>query len=195
MSYNKKISETAVRLGEVRFCYAFVFAPSKNEDGSDGSYRVQILVPKTDTTAVSLINAAVEAAKKIGVPTKWGGKMPSAARLKLPLRDGDEEFPEDPVYGGMYFFNASSSKEIKPGVRVLENGVLSEALDGEDFYSGCYGCVTVNFYPFEKNGNVGVAAGLNNLVKTRDGEKLSGGGHSAEEDFADLVGNAKDFLD
>lgn len=191
-NYNKKISETAIRLGEVRFGYVHVFAPRKKEDDTDGKYSVQILIPKANTEAVELIRKAIEAAKQGGVSTKWNGKMPPASKLKLPLRDGDEEFPEDETYAGMYFMNASSS--TKPGVRVLENGLMSEALDDEDFYSGCYGAVTVNFFAYNQSGNMGVAAGLNNLIKTRDGDKLSGG-HSAEEDFSDLVKQADSFLD
>ena len=88
----------------------------------------------------------------------------------------------------------NASTATKPGVRVLENGVMSEALDGDDLYSGAYGCATVNFYAYNTSGNMGVAAGLNNLIKTRDGEKL-GGGHSADEDFADLVEQAGSCLD
>lgn len=185
-NFNKKISETSIRLGEVRFGYVNVFVPRKNEDGTDGKYSVQLLIPKGDKTAVKLIEDAIEAAKRNGVGGKWNGKMPSASKLKTPLRDGDDEFPEDPTYEGMYFMNASST--TKPGVRVLENGAMAEALDGDDMYSGCYGCVTVNMFPYNTSGNMGVAAGLNNLIKTRDGERLSGG-HSAEEDFNDLVSN------
>lgn len=193
-NFNKRISETCIRLGEVRFGYVHVFSPRKNEDGTDGKYSVQILIPKTDATALKLIEDSVEAAKRNGVSSKWNGKMPPASKLKLPLRDGDEEFPEDPDYEGMYFMNASSSASRKPGVRVLENGSMSEAIDEEDMYSGCYGCVTVNMFPYNTSGNVGVAAALNNLIKTRDGERLSGG-HTAEEDFNDLVASAQACLD
>lgn len=191
-NFNKRISETSIRLGEVRFGYVNVFAPRKNEDGTDGKYSVQILIPKKDATALKLIEEAMEAAKRNGVSSKWNGKLPPASKLKLPLRDGDEEFPEDPTYEGMYFMNASSPN--KPGVRVLENGSMSEALDSDDMYSGCYGCVTVGMFPYNTSGNVGVAAGLNNLIKTRDGERLSGG-HTAEEDFNDLVDGAMACLD
>ena len=190
-NYNKAISETAVRLGEVRFSYANVFSTRKTDDGSEGKYGCAVLIPKTDTQAVQLINAAVEAAKKEGVQKKWNGKLPPASKLHLPLRDGDEEYPDDETYAGMWFFNASS--KTKPGVRVLENGQMSEAIDEEDFYSGCYGAVTVNFYPYSASGNVGIAAGLNNLIKTRDGDRLSGG-HSAETDFGDLVSDALSCL-
>lgn len=183
-NYNKSITATSVRLGEVRFSYASVFAPHKNEDGSDGKYSVMLLIPKSDAQAKKLIEAAVEAAKQAGVQSKWGGKMPSAAKLHLPLRDGDAENPDDPTYEGMWFMNAGSTQ--KPGVRVLENGVMHEALDSDDFYSGCWGAVVVNFFPYSVSGNVGVAAGLNNLIKTRDDERL-GGGRSADADFGDMA--------
>lgn len=183
-NYNKPITATSIRLGEVRFSYANVFAVRKNEDGSDGKYSVCLLIPKTDAQAKKLIDAAVEAAKQAGVQSKWNGKMPSAAKLHLPLRDGDDEHPDDPAYEGMWFMNASSTQ--KPGVRVLENGVMNEALDSDDFYSGCWGAVVVNFFPYSVSGNVGVAAGLNNLIKTRDDERF-GGGRSADADFGDMA--------
>lgn len=192
-NYNKKISDTAVLVGEVRFSYAYLFAPRANDDGTE-KYSVQLLIPKTDANAKKLLDAAIESAKQKGVTTKWNGKMPAPAKLRLPLRDGDEEYPGDPIYEGMWFMNASCSKDYKPGVTVMENGQIHTALDTDDFYSGCYGCAHVNFYPYNAKGNMGVAAGLNNVIKTRDGEKLAGG-QSAEQVFADLVGDISGLLD
>ena len=71
-NYNKKISETAVRLGEVRFGYVNVFKPRSNDDGTE-KYSVQLLIPKTNTAAKKLIDVAVEAAAKNGVSSKWDG--------------------------------------------------------------------------------------------------------------------------
>lgn len=186
-NYNKRISETCIRVGEVRFSFANVFAPRKTEDGSEGKYSVMILVPKTDKKGIELIESAIEAAKTAGKDSKWGGKIPAGSRLKLPLRDGDEEFPDDPTYEGMYFFNAASKASIAPKVGVRDDkGNTSEALDEEDFYSGCYGAAWINFYPYSVSGNNGVAAGLNMVVKTRDGEKLGGSSVSLDNAFADL---------
>ena len=179
--YNKKINDTNVRIGEVRFSYASVFQPKKNDDGTAAKYGVCVIIPKEDTETVALVRAAIDAAKQRGKAEKWGGKIP--ANVKTCLRDGDIDREDDEAFAGCYFLNASSKN--KPGVRVLEGGVVSEALDGEDFYSGCYGAVTPNFFPYENSGNKGVGAGLNNVIKTRDGERLAGG-RSAEEDFADL---------
>jgi hypothetical protein len=181
-NYNKKISETAIRIGEVRFGYVNVFAPRASE-GNDPKYSVQILIPKTNTQANQMLDAAMAAAAANGASKFKNGKIP--ANLKTPLRDGDEEFPDDPNYEGMWFMNASSKAEYKPGVAVLENGQVVDALDSDDFYSGCWGAVSLNFFAYNSNGNQGIGAGLNNVIKTRDGEKLSGG-KSAKEDFADM---------
>lgn len=50
----------------------------------------------------------------------------------------------------------------------------------------------MNFYGFNNNGNRGIAAGLGNIQKLRDGESL-GGRSSADEDF-DAVEDEEDFL-
>ena len=180
-NYNKKINETTIRIGEVRFSYAHVFEPRQDDKGQD-KYGAAILIPKEDKGIVALIREAEEAARQKGKTSKWGGKVP--ANCKSPLRDGDADREDDPTYAGMWFMNASCLQ--KPGVRVLENGRVSEALDHEDFYSGCWGAVTISLFPYDSNGNRGVGAGLNNLIKTRDDERLAGG-TSAEQDFADLA--------
>jgi hypothetical protein len=193
MSYLKKISETSLRVGPVRFSYANVFTPRKNEDGTDGKYGVQLLIPKSDTATVAAINAAFEAAKKAGATSKWEGKIPAALKATTtPLRDGDIEKEGEEVYEGMWFINTNSP--TKPGVRVRENGAISEALDSDDFYSGCWGAATINFFPYKVSGNTGVAAGLNNVIKTKDADRL-GGSRSAESDFNDMVDEASSFLD
>ena len=60
-NYNKSISATSVRIGEVRFSYAYLFAPRANDDGTE-KYSVQLLIPKSDTTAKKILDAAIEAA-------------------------------------------------------------------------------------------------------------------------------------
>lgn len=180
MSYNKKISDTHIRIGEVRFSYCNVFVPRKQEDGSDGKYSICILIPKSDQATVDLVNSAIEKAKLLGKDSKWGGKIPTG--LKLPImKDGDID-SDDPNFAGHWYFNASSAS--KPDVKLKVDGSVTDALDAEDFYSGCYGCAFINFYPFA-NQSKGVAAGLNGVIKLRDGERLSGGGIS-ESDYNDL---------
>jgi hypothetical protein len=52
-------------------------------------------------------------------------------------------------------------------------------------YSGVYARVSINFYAFNSNGNKGIACGLGNIQKVRDGEPL-GGKSKAEDDFDEL---------
>ena len=178
-NYNKKISDTQVRLGLVRFAYLHIFEPRRNQDGTTGKYECVCIIPKTDTKTVAMFNEALEAAKQEGIASKWGGKLPR--NFDAGLRDGDEK--EDPAFEGCWYFNAKSNR--KPGVRVLEEGEVLEVLENDDFYSGCYGAVVVNLFPYSKGGNNGVGVGLNNLIKIEDGERLSGG-RTAEQDFGDL---------
>ena len=181
-NYNKKLTDTSVRIGEVRFSYANVFEPRANSNG-DPKYSCAILIPKDNTAAVKLVEDAIAAAQEIGKSSKWGGKIPRPC--KNPLRDGDLD-RDDPVYEGHWFINASASTKSKPAVKILDGGILADALDNEDFYSGCYGAAVINFYPYDSNGNKGVGAGLNVVLKTRDGEKLSGG-INADAALADLL--------
>lgn len=189
-SFNKKNTETSIRIGEVRFSYCWLFAPRKSEEGKD-KYSCCILIPKANKDAVKLINEAMTAAKEAGKTSKWNGKMPPESKLHTPLRDGDEEHPDEDEFAGMWFMNASSA--TAPGLRVRNDGKIVEALDTEDIYSGCWGAASVNFYPYSTKGNMGVACALNSILKTRDDRNLAGG-RSADADFADLAED-DDLLD
>nr|DAO69470.1 MAG TPA: DNA helix destabilizing protein [Caudoviricetes sp.] len=168
---------TKVVTGEVRFSYVNVFEP-KSINGSDEKYSVSLLIDKRDTKTIEAIERAIEAAKQAGV-AKFGGKIPPV--LKLPLRDGDAERPDDENYAGKMFVNANC--KTKPGL-IEKNGM--EIIDTTEFYSGCYGKASVTFYAFNSNGNKGIACGLNNIMKTRDGEPL-GGRSRAVDDFANDI--------
>ena len=175
---------TKCRIGEVRLSYVHIFQPEATAEGGEKKYSVSLIIPKTNKALLNEIKVAIEVAKQAGV-AKFGGKVP--ANLKTPLRDGDQERPDDDAYAGCYFINASS--RTKPGVvkRMKVNGqtVMVEVINEEDVYSGCYGFASVNFFAFNTSGNKGIAAGLNNVLKTRDGEYL-GGRASAQTDFGDI---------
>jgi len=152
-------------------------------DGGEPKYSVSAIIPKSDTETIEKIKAAIEQAKKDSL-SKWGGKIP--ANLKLPLRDGDIDRPEDEAYADSYFFNANS----RQAPQVVDKNVQA-ILDQSEVYSGCYGRISVNFYGFNNNGNRGIAAGLGNIQKLKDGEPL-GGRTNAEDDFEAV--EAEDFL-
>lgn len=176
--------KTKVITGVARLSYANVWEP-KSINGGTEKYSVSIIIPKSDTKTLTAINEAIDAAIEEG-KGKYGGKLPNKASLKLPLRDGDIDRENDEAYKDSYFLNANSitapqivDKDVKP------------ILDRSEVYSGVYARVSINFYAFNTNGNKGVAVGLGNIQKIRDGEPL-GGQSSAADDFATEVSD--DFL-
>ena len=167
---------TKVITGKVRFSYVNIFKSRSFQTGQEEKFSICLLIPKKDKATVNAIKKAIEAAKKQGAADKWGGKIP--ANLKLPLRDGDEERAEEAEeYRGMY---ANSNQ--KPGIIDMYK---NEILDPSEVYSGCWGRASINFFPFNSNGNKGIGVGLNNIQKLGDDEPLGGARASAEDDFAD----------
>ena len=172
---------------DTRWSYCNVWE-AKAINGGTPKFSVSLLIPKSDTATIKKIKAAIEAAYREGeVKLKGNSKtVPPLSTLKTPLRDGDTERPDDPTYAGYYFINANSA--TAPGIVDAD---CQPILTRSEVYSGVYGRASISFYAFNSNGNRGIACGLNNLQKLRDGEPL-GGRASAESDFADE--DDEDFL-
>jgi hypothetical protein len=180
----KRTNSTKVVTGVVRLSYANVWEPKSVHGGSE-KYSVSIIIPKSDTKTLNAVNEAINAAIEEG-KGKYGGKIPNKASLKLPLRDGDVDRENDEAYANSYFINANSIT----APQIVDKDV-NPILERSEVYSGVYARVSINFYAFNTNGNKGVACGLGNIQKIRDGEPL-GGKTSAVDDFATDVD--EDFL-
>lgn len=163
---------------KTRWSYANVWEP-KSINGGIPKYSVSLIIPKSDTKTVEKIQAAIQAAYEEGQgKLKGNGRtVPALSVLKTPLRDGDTERPDDPAYADSYFINANSASA--PGIVDADRQPI---IDRSEVYSGVYGRASINFYAFNSNGNKGIACGLNNLQKIKDGEPL-GGKSRAEDDF------------
>ena len=172
---NKVTIPTKVITGvNTRWSYANVWDP-KSINGGAPKYSVSLIIPKSDTATVSKIKAAIQAAYEEGQSKlKGNGKsVPALSAIKTPLRDGDLE-------------NSATA----PGIVDADRQPI---LERSEVYSGVYGRASINLYAFNSNGNKGIACGLNNLQKIRDGEPL-GGKSRAEDDFA-TADDEDDFLD
>lgn len=161
---------------------------AKSINGGAPKFSVSLIIPKSDTKTIEKIQAAIQAAYEEGQgKLKGNGKsVPALSVLKTPLRDGDAERPDDEAYADAYFINANSA--TAPGIVDADRNPI---LDRSEVYSGVYGRASINFYAFNSNGNKGIACGLNNLQKIKDGEPL-GGKSRAEDDFA--TEDDEDFL-
>ena len=180
----KKITSATKLVIPCRISFANIFEP-KSINGSEAKYSVSCLIPKDDKKTLLAIHKAVEAAKEDGKVRKWGGKIPP--NLKLPLLYGDIDLPDDDTYQNHFFLNATS----KDAPQVVDRHV-QPIMDPMMVYSGCFCNVSVNLYPFNANGNRGVAAGLGNIQFVKDGDRLSGRA-SADSDF-DALEDDEDVL-
>lgn len=177
-------NNTKVVTGIVRLSYANVWEP-KSINGGAEKYSVSLIIPKSDKKTIADIEKAIDNAIKEGA-SKFGGKIPNKAALKLPLRDGDLE-RDDEAYKDSFFVNANSTTPPQ-----IVDTKVQPILDRSEVYSGVYARVSVTFYAFNSNGNKGIACGLGNIQKVRDGEPL-GGRSNAIDDFTTL--DDEDFLD
>lgn len=169
---------------EVRFSYANLVNPRKindNDPNEKAKYSVTLLIPKTEQACIDDIMQAIQAAHNAAINTVWGGAQPQYAPI---IHDGDGLKPDGTAYGeeckGCWVLNASTVN--KP--QVVHQSNINVELAPQDIYSGMYGRATIRFYGYNNRAK-GVACGLGNIMKTKDGEPLAGGA-SAAADFAGL---------
>jgi len=170
-----------------RLSYANLFEP-KGFPGQEPKYSTACLIPKDDKETLQVIKDAIKQAIENDKDKKWGGKVPK--NLRLPLRDGDEDRPEDENYAGHYFLNANAQAKRPPKLLTRVRG--QEATE-DDLYSGVYAVAIVNFFGYNTSGNLGVGVGLVGVQKLRDGERLSGS--SVNTDYLEFDEEEDDELD
>lgn len=160
-----------------RVSFPFVFEKAKSlEAGKDGKYEVTLYIPKSEDIA-PLRKALEKVAREA-----FGTKFTSLEKLKHPpIKDGDEKDPSDPAYGH-WVIRAKSAK--RPLVVDASRAVIENK---EAIYGGCYGRVNITPASYAIPTGWGVTLYLNALQKVRDGERLGGGGVSAEEVFETLA--------
>ena len=147
---------TNVTTGKVRLSYVHLFKPYAAMQGQEEKYSVTILVPKSDTDTMARINAAIEAAKQKGISEKWNGVCPPI--VPTPVYDGDGVRPSDGMpFGdeckGHWVFTASAKIDYPPEVvDRMGNPIINQS----EVYSGMYGRVNVNFFPYAFGGKKGI---------------------------------------
>lgn len=178
----------------VRFVYCHLAEPRAVVEGQDKKYSVNILIDKEDKETLARIQKAYELAVQEGIE-KFGQSFKGKVTplKKAPVAgskgvitdcDADEKFSA-PEFKNKYMLCAKSNRLVSVGYR--KNGVTyaysSKEEIEENVYSGCYGAINFNLYPYTTVGT-GIAAGLNSVLKVKDGEPL--GGHSSvTADFGD----------
>lgn len=98
------------------FNYLYCWEPKALTENATPKYSVSLIIKKSDIRTIEKIKKAIEYAYKKGESTLKGNckSVPALSMLKIPLRDGDAERPEDETYKGCYFVNAKSIQA--PGI-------------------------------------------------------------------------------
>lgn len=173
-----KIKDNKVVFGPCRLSYTHLFSKySPDGDPANGKYMTNVLIPKSEKETIKAIKQAIEAGKQAAIVSKWGGKEPK--KMDLPLHDGDDK-EDDDIYIDHFYVNAKCN--TRPGIVDKDKQPIT---DEDDMYSGVWAIISVTFYGYDVSGNRGVACGLNNVMKYKDGDRL-GGRISAESEFEDI---------
>ena len=176
---------TKVLTGECRLSYVHLTQPNTKrvDPNQEPKYEVTLLIPKTDTATKADIDASMKAAYDAAVTNMWQGARPQLRNALIYDGDGvrNDGTRFGPECAGHWVLTARTKQ--KPQVVDISN--INVELAPQDIYSGMYARVTLNFFAFANNGNRGIGCGLGNVMKTRDGEPLSGGA-SAASDFAGI---------
>lgn len=192
-----------------RLSFPFVFEPRRGgEDGTGTlSYSCQaIWTPaKFSPADMKLWKAIKEAMNTACVETfqkpwsKLGGNFKKGLRavreegaysVEKGYGDGSDRKGQAGYEDGAIFAAMSRTAKMgAPGIVFAkrdENGkwipISEDEGNTDEIYPGCYCRASVSIYTFNKKGNKGVALGLNNLQKLKDGERLDSR-IKAEDDF------------
>ena len=190
------MANTEVVTGKVRFSYLNVFTPRASEDGGAPRYSVTLLIPKSDTTTMGKIKAAMKAAADTFRAKNGTASLP--AEPMTPIHDGDGVKPNSgEPYGaeckGCWVLSISANEAYKPGVY---DAFRNDITDPAEVKSGDYGRAHINFYGYN-NRRKGIGAGLLGLQKLADGDALGGAAGTADafnDGYVDPVGDDDAFL-
>lgn len=183
-----------VKLPEFRLSYPNLFKPKLNDYSGKLEYSCVALFP-LGADLSGLERAIKQAFTEAFGPNeaKWPREKPGAdgkpGPLVQPLKDQGERakmsddgkmvLPAGYVAGAKYL-NLKTAQ--KPGV---VDAQVQPIVEASEVYGGCYCLATVTVYAYKHPVRQGVTVSLQNVQKTRDGEKF-GGATRAEDDFAPL---------
>ena len=170
-----------VQLKDVRISFANIHEPKQVNGQGDPKFSASFLFPKTHPATAIVTEAIMAAANE-----KWGTKAGDVAKAlkasdKLCLHDGDAKSDNDGYAGNLYL---NASNKVRPLV-IDGNRNPLVAADGKP-YSGCYVNAIVDIWPQDNQFGKRVNASLLGVQFVRDGERLSGGGVAAADDFEAL---------
>lgn len=167
---------------EFRVSYPNVFTARLNDLNGKHEFSVVAVFKKGED-----LSKLMAACKEVMVK-KWGADQTKWPKnLRSPFKDQSERQKDgkiiDGYEAGAIFINFKSMQQ--PGVVDV---AVQPIIEPKDFYAGCWAIATVAPYAYDMKVNKGVAFGLRNLQKTRDGDPM-GGRTRPEDDFQPIAGS------
>ena len=180
---NEKIQHVKCLTHPFRVSYPKVFKPDSNFDGGEPKYSLTMLFPKKTNNgkpADGQANSLEQIIERAAIE-KFGKKKDWPKKLKMPLKDGDEE-TNYPEYKVMMYATISAKK--KPVLIDLLNN-NEEIIDPTDFYAGCWARAVVIAGGFDNKAK-GVTLTVMSIQKLEDDKPFSGGAtvESAVNEFS-----------
>lgn len=170
-----------------RVSFESVWEKSSMEEDQVKKYGVTLIFPKSfdDPAQQALYDAMVATADKLSIE-KFGCKMGARSKasgkiIKNPFRDGAEK-SHIPGYSDDVVFVRFSGK-LQPAIVDCRKRPIDR--DSGDFYNGCFCHLVYNAYHYTK-GNHGIAFGLGNIQKVRDGESFGAGLGNTDKEFDEV---------
>ena len=176
---DQEILTTKIVTPEIICSFPYLFEKSDYT----GKYGMSIPIPESDKEFMKKIKTLIGNAAE----NKWGkaSRKKIGKKIVSPLRNGNDEKGDDEVYQDTIFFSANTGK--RPGV---VDKALQPIMDQDEIYPGCVVRASVNFFGYDYKGKKGVACGLQNVMKVRDGEQI-GGSSNPEDDFGEFKGDVE----
>jgi hypothetical protein len=153
--------------------YPSLFEPRTSFPGQPPKYQASLVIPKARRAELKPLEDAIMqvATAHFGGPGKDVAAMFKSGKLTHPLKDGDEKRPDDPLYKGAVFFQASTDSKHAP---VLVDASTQPIMDPGALYPGAICRLQVYVCPFDQTMKKGVTLLLNGVQKLRDGERIDG---------------------
>lgn len=121
-------------------------------ENSQPKYDTTVIISKTDNETLSKIDNAIKGAIK-------KGGFSDNAEVTLPLKDGDIFYPGETLYENSMFLYASTV--FKP--KVVDHKLTEITYRIDEYQSGTYAKLSLEFVPYHFNGKCGVSTRLINV--------------------------------
>lgn len=159
---------------KVVLTYSNFFRPRESNNTNfigTPKYGTTVIISKDDSYTLNQINEAISNIIQ-------ESNFSISDNVKLPLKDGDIDYPYNILYNNCIYLHASTS--LKP--KVVDHALNEIKYRHDEFGAGTIAKVSLEFVPYKYNGKCGVSATLIN-VQVFPQNKLAELRSRPEDDF------------